>query len=236
MNQEDRKLGIEENILQAIKEGQLKMRPRWHFVLQGILVAIGGFIVAAALLYLISFIIFMTQKTGVWFVPSFGLLGWYEFLYSLPWVLIVLIIAFILILELLVRRYSFAYRRPLLYSVLGLTVLVLCGGVVVSQTTLHQKLFHIAEKGHLPFAGPMYRDVGHRRLDKVHRGMVTLIMKDGFQMETERQEPYRVVIVPQTRLSRGARIERGDMVVVFGPSDHNTIIAIGIQELSEPGW
>ena len=132
------------SVLKAIASGEVAMRPRWHFVLKTALVSTGGVIVLCAVLYLASFVIFVSRQTGGSFVPIFGSRGWYHFFISLPWVLILLSFIFVIILEILVRRYSFGYRQPLLFSVMGIVVIVVAGGGIVAQTSFHRGLFRYA--------------------------------------------------------------------------------------------
>src|ERR1700722_1425847 len=98
---------VEHKVLAAIESGQVKMRPRWQFLLQTTLLAVGVIIAFFALLYLVSFIFFILHENGVWFVPAFGVSGWVALFRRLPWALIGLTIIFIIVLEFLVRRYSF---------------------------------------------------------------------------------------------------------------------------------
>src|SRR3989344_3614541 len=113
---------IKEEVIARIKRGETIMRPRWHFVLRAMLYALGVLIAALALVYLASFIMFVLRETGLLFVPSFGFRGVGVFLFSLPWFLILLSLVFVFVLEVLVRRYAFAYRKPLLYSVFGIVI------------------------------------------------------------------------------------------------------------------
>src|SRR3990167_8644737 len=136
MNQEQSP--IKAKILAAIESGKVTMRPRWHFVLQATLVICGLVIVLLALLFLTSFIIFSLRNTGVWFAPSFGYRGIGVFLTSLPWLLIGLTVIFVVLLEILVKKYSFAYRQPLLYSALALVLIVTIGGVAIAQTPFNR--------------------------------------------------------------------------------------------------
>jgi len=202
MNQSPDQKPIQEKVLAAIEAGQVKMRPRWHFVLQAILMAMGGVLLLLTLVYLASFIIFSLRQTGVWFVPIFGSAGWREFLHSLPWILILLTGAFLAVLEILVRRYAFAYRQPLLVSALGILVVVLLGGLIVAQTPFHRRLFESARQGRLPVAGPFYRQFGMPRLDDVHRGTIVQVVRNGFVLKEMEGELRRRADVSAGRVPR----------------------------------
>ncbi len=225
---------LQEQILQSIQEGHIDMKPRWHFVLRTTLVAVGTMLVGCAVLYLVSFIFFMMRQTGVWFVPAFGLSGWYHFLFALPWLLIGLALIFVVVLELMVRHYAFAYRRPLLFTTIGILALIFFGGLIVARTTpLHRELLREAEGGKLPFAGPVYRQFGRQRFPDIRPGIILATSTQGCLMQDPRGELFRVLITPRTRLPLGADFAIGDRIVVFGPQHGDVIDALGLQEVGD---
>ncbi len=224
---------IYRDIQKSIESGRVCMRPRWHFILRAGLSAVGAVLVFLTLLYLTSFILFALRESGVLFVPAFGRFGWWVFLLSLPWVLIIFILFFILLLEIMVRRYAFAYRRPLLYSAIGIMVLVASGGFVVAATPLHHRMVRLAERRDLPLAGPMYHHYRDPRLRNVHPGEVTAIQDRGFAMQNRRSEVIMVTITSTTRLPTGAVFYPGDMVVVFGERANGVIQAFGVRKIGQ---
>ena len=228
---ENNRNSIKSDILEAIHEGKITMRPKWHFMLRSTLAIAGGVIIALTLLYLASLIIFVLRQDGVWFVPVFGPRGWFAFLISLPWLLIWLVLVFIVILEILVRHFAFAYRRPLLYSALAILCLVVLGGFLVAATGLHRHFGRYAVRNGLPFAGPLYRDAGRPTLPDVRRGKVLNTTTTGFIMKSIPGDIVRVIITPRTRLPYGMDLIPGDGVIVFGHGTATTVEAFGMREV-----
>ncbi|MBI5153095.1 MAG: hypothetical protein HZA36_01410 [Parcubacteria group bacterium] len=225
---------LRDRIIKAIQSGQVTMRPRWHFILKTILVATGVMVVFLGLLYIISFIIFILQHTGLLFVPLFGMGGIYRLLFSLPWVLIFLSFSFLVVLEILVRRHAFAYRRPLLYSIMGILTIVIIGGIVVAQTSFHSRLLRHAREDRLPFAGGFYRSFAGGRLENVVRGHIIGKTKDGFFIEDMDNNEIFVTITPHTRFPFGMDFNGGDIVVVFGDrKGSSTVSAFGIKRVGD---
>ncbi len=147
MNDLENNSPIKDKIVAAIQTGKIQMRPKWQFVLHAILIFVGTILSTLVLVYLSSFTIFIsTQSHNI-----------HELFETLPWLVIFLAVIFIIILEVLVRKYSFAYKKPLLYSVLGIVALVLLVGALVSQTDLHQDLDERAHGNEKPFWGSVYR-------------------------------------------------------------------------------
>lgn len=233
MENEVDKNQIKEKILETIEAGKVTMKPRWHFVLRTVVLALGAVILFLALLYLVSFIFFIDRFTGLSFAPGYGTHEWYEFFTSLPWLLILLAAIFVILLELLVRRYSAAYRNPLIYSLLGIVLLVIGGGVLISQTPLHIRLFHQARRNQLPVAGPFYMQFVMQRFPTIHRGIITSVATSGFVIEDFGGETSTVIVTPQTRLPYGDGFMPGDTVLVIGPFDATTSVidAVGVQKL-----
>lgn len=222
---------IKEHILETIKTGQVKMRPKWHFALKAALVVLGAAIIFLTVLYLASFIIFALRQTGVLFVPAFGIEGWFAFFSHLPFFLIFLVIIFIAVLELLVRNFAFAYRRPLLYSAFGIFVLAVCGAIVLANSSFHGGMSKYADDNRDTFVGKFYGDYGRPKFTDVQRGMIIEMADNGFMLRNKRKEVLTIVVTRQTRLPLGADFSNGDIVVVFGPRDGVLVQAFGIQKI-----
>ncbi len=218
---------IKEKVLSAIEDGKVLMRPRWHFILKATLAFIGFAFLMVALVYILSFIIFTLRESGAWYVTPFGMRGLRAFLVAVPWLLILISIILIVVLEVLVRRYAFVYRRPLLYSVVAIVGLTFLMGVVVERTPLHPGLMRHADQKRLPIGDRLYEGYGHRQAPDVHPGVVSKILDSGFEMGTARAS-VRVVITAATKFTPDNRIGLGERVVVFGPFVNGEIQAYGI--------
>ena len=176
------------NMLNDIQQHKVPMRPKWHFVATTIAHILCGIMLALAMLVLMSFIFFVLRHTGAWFAPSLGHQGWYIVLGALPWLLVLAFLVFVIILELLLRRFSFAYRKPLLYSGIGIVLLAMVGGTLVERTHVHRRMLMAAQKNRLPFAGKIYRNVGAQRLPMMHPGTVRELIPSGFLLDTRHRE------------------------------------------------
>ncbi len=233
-----------EKIISAAKSGRLKMRPKWHFVLRATLWLAGIGIAAAALLYFFSLFVFIARETGIWMAPVFGSRGIFIFLTSLPWILILLVLIFVAVLEILVRRYAFAYRLPLLYLALTILLAVFAGGVLLAQTPLHEMLSHcppgdrlhgdsFSLRGGQPCGTGIYRDLGPRRFENIHYGAVKRLTDSGFVLANRQRENIVVIITRKTRLPFGTQFEIGDAVVVIGDRRGDQVEAFGVSEINQ---
>ena len=232
-NNNSQKSLITGKVLEKIKSGRIKMRPKAHFVLKTVLAALGFILIILFVLYLISFIVFTLRMSGIWFAPGFGFYGVKIFLFSLPWLLILIAIILIIVLEILVKYFSFAYRRPILYSVLGIITLALLGSFVISQTKIHPYLFQKAQERNLPVAGKFYRDFGAGKFRNAHRGVVSEITDNGFLVETRHNEILKIIITSETRFPFGKDIKESDSVMILGERDNGAVRAFGVRKIND---
>jgi len=141
------------SIIDKIKKGEIKMKPKIYFLLKTLLVVLGAIIALLFVLYLISFILFSVREVR----------GPIPMLFALPWLLVFLSVILIIVLEVLAHYFSFVYRRPVLYTVLAIIVLVFLGSLLINRTRMHPMLFERAEKGQLPIMGHMYHGYGRMK-------------------------------------------------------------------------
>ncbi len=224
---------LKSKILGAIHEGDVVMRPKWHFVLKSILMILGVVLFLLVSIYVVSFIIFALHESGIWFTPVFGGRGWFSFFRSLPWLLIVLSLLFIVILEVMVRRFSFGYRQPLLYSALGIICITTFGSVIIAQTSFHRFLFRAAENNQLPFVGDFYRGFGSPDISDVHIGMLDHFSEEGFTLIGRRHESKEVILNATTSFPLGTDFAAGDIIMVIGEDEDGVIHALGVRKLDD---
>lgn len=220
-------------VTDAITRGDVFMRPRWHFIVETILAIVLVLLVLLVLLYMASLTLFSLRASGAWFAPSFGLQGWYALIRAMPPMLLLITAAFVIVLEMLMRRYAFTYRRPLVYSVAGVILLIVGGGYLLDRTRMHDYLFQHARGNTLPVGGSFYRSYGREGLHDVHRGIIMEVQDDGFQLMNDADERLNIRIVETTRFPSGVDVVDGDDVVVFGLREDHTVTALGIRKAND---
>jgi len=232
MNNQEKKF-IKEKILEKIKSGQIKMRPKIYFILKTLLIVGGVLGFGLLIIFLISFIRFHLRASGIWYLPGFGFRGLGIYLRLLPWFLIFICLVLILILEILAKRFAFVWRRPIFYSLLAIIFIALIGGFIIEKTPFHPNLLLQAREGRLPFAGPVYRDFGMPSFKDVHRGVVEEVIENGFKIRTFDNQLLTVVLIPDTRFPLEKEIKQGDSVVVMGEREDDIVRAFGIRKIED---
>jgi hypothetical protein len=233
MTENNQEQKLSDKILERIKSGQIKMKPKLYFVLKTILVAVGIFIIGSFILFLISFIGFHLRAGGVFYLPGFGLQGFGVYLKLLPWLLIFISVLLILLLEALAKRFSFVWRRPIFYSLLVVIMIALIGGIIVDRTSLHPRVLLQSRQTNLPIITPMYREFGMPRFENVHRGLVEELTRTGFFLRKADEELLNVIVSSDTRLFSRREPRENDSVVVMGERDNGNVKAFAIQVLPD---
>lgn len=219
---------IEKNVLDAIERGEVKMRPRWHFVLSAVLMALICIVLLLLLIYFASMVIFTLQENGAWFAYNFGFSGWYLLLRSLPLILMTLLLIFAVAIALLARRYAFVYHRPLLYLLLIIAGLTTVGSFLVVPTAFHRAVMQYAAANNIPLVDAFY-EFEEAPPSSVHRGQVVMIASTSNTLVLEDIDGETTTVVFPATTSFGV----GDVVVVFGDINaSDTIHPFGAEKIA----
>ena len=220
---------LQQNILDKIKAGEIGMKPKWHFMLRGLLWVVATLMVALIVVYLLSFVMFALRESGLMFAPLFGWTGIVLFIVSSPWILIATSGVFLVVLYMLVSRYSFSYQKPLVYSMIGLVLLVIALSSLIQATNFHGRAGDFATRHGVPGLAPMYRDIGQRPARDITRGTVSELTDTTFMLTTENGDRYTVELTKRTKLPRASKLADGNVVYVFGPKEEERINAFGVR-------
>lgn len=222
-----------EELIEAITSGKVKMRPRWYFLLLDALAAVAIIISLLIVVYLASFIIFVLHQSGAWFVPVFGLNGWFALFSALPWILIALSCLFIIALAIFAKRYPFGYKWPLVYSMLGVFFLIVAASFLFVATSFSSALFNAPVPREL--LGEYYPGVGILAPDDIHRGEIVTLTPYGFIVEAfSGTATSGIIIASNTEIAFPGAFQIGDSVVIIGNrSATGTILAVGAEKIAQ---
>ncbi|MDD2732255.1 MAG: hypothetical protein PHI53_03630 [Candidatus Pacebacteria bacterium] len=231
MNNDKEKKSISQIVAEKIKKGEVKMRPKLYFILRAAFLVLSITVISLFVFYLISFIAFSLRANGLWFMPGFGFPGLRIFLISLPWFLISVSLILIVILEILAEYFTFVYRRPVLYSIIAIIIIVLLGSFIIDRAKIHPSLFLQSRDKGVPVVGRFYRDYGMVKFDEVHRGRVIEITENGFRLEEIDGEILNVIFNPDSRFQFDKGIKENETVVILGEREDSIIRASGMRRI-----
>lgn len=206
------------------------MKPKSHFVFRTIIYVLGFIFIFLFVLFLASFIVFSLRIRGVWYFPAFGFRGLGLLFGSFPWLLVIFAIIFIAILEIFAKKFSLVYKKPLLYSILGIVIIVFLLSFIIGRTSMHSRLFRSAQEGRLPIMGPMYRGRLIEPPRDIYIGRILELSDKSFLLETREGEKLEVIIPSEIGFPLGENIRKDDIVVVMGKRDGSVIRAFGIHK------
>jgi len=223
MNNNETKNSIRDQILNRIKAGKLKMKPKVYFVLKNIIFVAAVVALSMLIVYLISFIVFSLDKNGAWLLTRLGLGGLLSLIVSLPWLLILIILLSMFLIELLIKNLKFAYHRPLIYSILGVMVLFLALGFFTHLTPLHKGLSCLCAEHKVPIASFLYDSYKEMDFPDFYRGEILEIDEEEAQLQKLNGEVVRLQITSDSYGSDQEKLQRGDKIMLIGKKKNSVI-------------
>ncbi len=171
---------IKEKVIEKINSGQIYMKPKWFFVVRFVFRIISAFIVFFAILYILSFVVLVFKEKGPIDVLGMGTKGVHIFISTMPWLLMFAFLVLLIVLEFLVRKFAFVYKKPLLYSIFALVFVVLLASFALVKIDRDFKFARFGERPEVPFFGPINK---HYRGEYDNRPMNKRIYKNKEFME-----------------------------------------------------
>jgi hypothetical protein len=208
MNNDGKQNSIKDSILDKIKSGKLKMKPKVYFVLKNI--AFVGLIVvlSAIVVYLVSFIVFALDINGAWLLTSFGVEGVISLILSLPWLLILIVLLSMVLIETCIRSFKFSYHRPLIYSVLGIFVLAIALGFCLHLTPLHSALCSCTEDEETKSViCPLYENYKMMNFPNFEKGIIIESGENEIEVQEQNGETIKLDVGNND-------FERGDAILI----------------------
>ena len=207
------------------------MRPKFYFVLHGILI-----VAAAALLFLVSvffvsFVLYVFHVNNGYLLPGFGSKGVHIFFIIFPWIPVAVALLLTVALGVVLRQYSFVYRQPLLYLPIGLIAVVTLVSVLVHITPFHSQLDRFSRQRGVPLFNNFYDSYHSPDHGKVTVGKVVSISTTTWQLQMKNGQIITATLSSCQPCPEISDIHAGDMVVVFGNRSSNQIAAVGFKKI-----
>ena len=172
---------IKTNVFAKIRAGEISMRSRIYFIARvALLLALVGLAILSAMFFL-SFALFSIHQSGQEFLLGFGQRGLLAFFELFPWWSFCTTVAFIFLIDFLLRYFKFGYRLSMLELFLVAFVVVMIAGIGVTFTPLHAILLDTADHNALPVMGPLYEKIHDSHQEQgIYRGTISSIQNTAF--------------------------------------------------------
>jgi hypothetical protein len=224
------------SIIETIKNSKIAKKPRWHFVVSKIINILGLIIIGLAIVYLVSFFIYILKVNGLLFLPSFGLFGLGVLFKNIPWLIIIIVGVLIILFEYLVSKVKFIYKKPLIYSLIVIIAITLFSGYLLANNSqIHPRMMKKALDNNLPVGGQFYRGYGLYKSNDFHIGQILSSIDQGYLVELKGGEKVKVLVDDQTYRPCNISLELGKEVVIIGELKNGAIDALGIRPIDSRG-
>ncbi len=240
MNNNPEQKDVASGVLDRIRAGEVHMKPRLYFIAKTALVVGLALLIILIATWLASFISFGLRLSGHELLLGFGGHWTYVFFILFPWGLAVLELFLIVLLIVLIRKFKFGYRQPMLYAlVASIFISVLAGFVFDRETSFHHEYYERAEEDSLfePL-NSLYTNINSRTSEEygVYRGTVMSIQETSFVLthndyDNDADDGTWTVSLPND--FNVQELQVGDRVLVVGEREDSTIEAFGIRTLDE---
>lgn len=225
---------IESKVMDNIKSGKVKLRSKYIFLAERL--GLGSAVVLSLLLSILFFnlaLFYLKASDNLGYL-SFGSRGFFAFLESFPYLLVISFIILILIAGSLFKKTEIAYQKPFGYLALGLVVFILLTGAGLAFTSIAEQIERQAFEAR-PF-GYLFKPFLLRSTENHQSGIVGRIVEIG--------EDYVSIQTPQAveklklktfdGLNKDILLE-GNFVVAIGEreDDNFEVINMRVIESSE---
>ncbi|MFH0951824.1 MAG: hypothetical protein V1838_01395 [Patescibacteria group bacterium] len=131
---------IADEVLDEIKSGGIKMRPKYYYILGSLALGIGLGLTLLGTLFFIGVVTFRFRAQAPFDFLSFGTKGFNPFIANLPWLPGLIAVAGIVIGVILLRKYRLGYRHSLVTLLIVMVALVGTVGIALEVVGAHRPL------------------------------------------------------------------------------------------------
>lgn len=135
------KINISEKLMNQIKSGKIKMKPRWYFVLGSTSVILGLVGLTVVSVFLIGLISFSLRAHG-----PMGAIRFEEMINNFPWWAVALSFIGVCAGVWMLKKYDFSYRKNFSLIVLGFVLSIIIAGWVIDLLGINGAL---QRRGHM---------------------------------------------------------------------------------------
>lgn len=199
---------IKKEIASQIKSGQLKMKPKWYFIMGTVLLFQGTLGAILLGIFVSNLCFYHLRNYGPFGYLFLGRAGLDPFLDTFPWKLLILVGLSLLVGFKLLKKYEFSYSKHSIYLFLILMVVILISGLLADLVGFNEKVRRSS------FLNPIYseRFLGHNWM----MGEIRQKTSSGFILETPRGNLVEVKISDDTVTLDGEEFAKGRRIRLIG--------------------
>jgi hypothetical protein len=224
-----------QKVLAKIQAHELTMRPKLHFTLKSLALALVAIVILILSVSIGSFILFTIRASHQAALLGFGVSGYVLFFRFFPWTLLTLDILSIITLQWMLRKFRFGYKSPLLYLLLSIVAVTLLVSTVVDRSHGSDSILRGAHHHGIPFVGNLF-DQGRRPLPRGSGVCPCTIMSVGTSTLTAVEyipnEPPRTIAIILPDSIATSSIHIGDRLLLVGREIGDTLHVFDIRPMT----
>lgn len=229
---EDKKINVEEKVMGRIKSGRVKLRSRYIFLAEKL--GLGSVFVLSILLAVLFFnlVLFYLRASDNLAYLSFGSRGFFAFLESFPYLLVVVFVLLIFIAGFLVKKSDWSYKKPFGCLAIGIIALVIIFGSFLALTSIAERIERGAFGEHP--AGMFFRPFFRPGFDERRLGEAGLIIEANEETVVI-QTPHGLQKIDLSKLEDkpDQPLAAGFFVMAVGERKGDVFMARGIRIVNE---
>ncbi len=152
---------IKQELMSQIRKDELKMKSKWLFIAKKLGLKSGLALTILLLMFLINGFFYYIKTNNVLMPLHYGPAFWQKLLHSLPYDLILIIIVLGVVLNFIIKKFDFSYKKPFVFIFTAFIILTIIGAFAVFATDFNNLLKENLAK--CPFKIPYISDFYLRR-------------------------------------------------------------------------
>lgn len=152
-NFEDKYEILEKIISNKIESHDIKIKPKWHFVLKGLVIILSAIFLFLLSIFFLSFVIFKNRM-----LPPHAMQEVFMNMQILPFVLSSILLFILAIIFILHTKYNFVYKKPAYIIIFSLLFVILISSFFIDKLLMHDMIRDRMERRPMPFIRDMYRN------------------------------------------------------------------------------
>lgn len=228
------KNNIEENIMNQIRGGKVKLRSKYLFLAEKV-GSVGGFIFSLLFsIFLINLVLFYMKTTDNLEYLSFGRNGILAFLESFPSIFFLGGIIFTFAAGYFMAKNDISYKHPFVYMVFCLIAIVVLSSGVLASSGINDKFEEISQSNKK--ASIVLKPFFNKNINDRNRGIIGRVIEissDSIKLRTINNE----VMLALDRVKKSAikdffklDIQEGDFIVAIGRGIEGEFMVFDIKE------
>ena len=219
---------VQKRVLAQIKEQRVTMVPRAYFVVRAVSAIVLTILIFFLSVGILNYILFSVRASHHLPLLSLGLRGVFMFFLFFPWFLLFFDLLFFMILQRLLRTFSFVYKIPLLYILGIVLVSVACLAGFLDYFRASDHVLRRGYLSHIPILSNIYGDA-HEHMNPEHGVCPCVVLATSTQtitlMEHHPDGTTRIVhaVLPSTVSTSSLSI--GENIFLVGTFDHGILYA-----------